>query len=103
GQARLRERGAPRIAVRGAPDATVLALGDDGTGSVDTFSLGDALVERGGWFFDRQSPPDSLHATVHAGHAEVIDELCSDLADAVADVSGSGARAADRGTTYGTG
>jgi glutamate/tyrosine decarboxylase-like PLP-dependent enzyme len=92
----------PGIAVRGAPDATVLAFGDDGTGSVDTFSLGDALVERGGWFFDRQSPPDSLHATVHAGHAEVIDELCSDLADAVADVSGSGARAADRGTTYGT-
>jgi len=92
----------PGIAVRGAPDATVLAFGDDGTGSVDTFSLGDALVERGGWFFDRQSPPDSLHATVHAGHAGVIDELCSDLAEAVAALSGSGARAADRGTTYGT-
>ena len=92
----------PGIAVRGAPDATVLAFGDDGTGAVDTFALGDALTERGGWFFDRQTPPDSLHATVHAGHAAVIDELCADLAAAVADLAGSGTRAADRGTTYGT-
>ena len=31
--------------------------------------------DRGGWFFDRQTPPDSLHATVHAGHLAVVDEL----------------------------
>src|SRR5665213_186956 len=92
----------PGIAVRGAPDATVMAFGDDGSGAVDTFALGDALTERGGWFFDRQTPPDSLHATVHAGHAAVIDELCADLAAVVADLAGSGSRAADRGTTYGT-
>jgi len=92
----------PGIAVRGAPDATVLAFGDDGSGAVDTFALGDALTERGGWFFDRQTPPDSLHATVHAGHAAVIDELCTDLAATVADLSGTGSRAADRDTTYGT-
>ena len=82
----------PGIAVRGAPDATVLAFGDDGSGAVDTFALGDALAERGGWFFDRQTPPDSLHATVHAGHAAVIDELCADLAACVADLPATGAR-----------
>ena len=92
----------PGIAVRGTPDATVMAFGDDGSGAVDTFALGDALTERGGWFFDRQTPPDSLHATVHAGHAAVIDELCADLAATVADLADSGSRAADRGATYGT-
>ena len=92
----------PGIAVRGAPDATVMAFGDDGSGAVDTFALGDALAERGGWFFDRQTPPDSLHATVHAGHLAVIDDLCADLVAAVGDLAGSGTRAPDRGTTYGT-
>jgi glutamate/tyrosine decarboxylase-like PLP-dependent enzyme len=93
----------PGIELRGAPDATVFAFGGvDTPGGIDTFALGDALVDRGGWFFDRQTPPDSLHATVHAGHAAVIDDLCADLAAASADLSGSGARAEDRGTTYGT-
>jgi glutamate/tyrosine decarboxylase-like PLP-dependent enzyme len=92
----------PGIAVRGAPDATVMAFGDDGTGVVDTFALGDELVERGGWFFDRQTPPDSLHATVHAGHAAVIDELCRDLEATVADLGRTGVRTDDRSTTYGT-
>src|ERR1700727_2285436 len=73
----------PGLAVRGDPDATVLAFGGDGARSsgsndaastdtsvsIDTFALGDALADRGGWYFDRQSPPDSLHGTVHAGHA----------------------------------
>jgi sphinganine-1-phosphate aldolase len=92
----------PGIAVRGAPDATVMAFGGDGSGTVDAFALGDALTELGGWFFDRQTPPDSLHATVHAGHRAVIDELCADLTAAVADLVGTGSRAVDRGTTYGT-
>jgi len=92
----------PGIALRGAPDATVMAFGDDGSGAVDTFALGDALTERGGWYFDRQTPPDSLHATVHAGHRAVIDELCADLADVAGELARSGARADDRGTRYGT-
>ena len=92
----------PGLAVRGAPDATVLAFGDDGSGAVDTFALGDALAARGGWYFDRQTPPDSLHATVHAGHRAVVDELCADLAAAAGDLARSGDRADDRGTRYGT-
>ena len=64
----------PGLAVRGTPDATVFAFGADPDGArIDTFALGDALADRGGWFFDRQTPPDSLHATVQAGHLPVID------------------------------
>ena len=92
----------PGVALRGSPDATVLAFGDDGTDTVDTFALGDALATRGGWFFDRQTPPDSLHATVHAGHLAVIDELRSDLSRAAADLAATGERAADRGARYGS-
>ncbi len=92
----------PGIAVRGRPDATVFAFGGDpDDGPVDTFALGDGLADRGGWFFDRQSPPDSLHATVHAGHAAVIDELCRDLVAVTGELRGSGVRAVDRTATYG--
>lgn len=93
----------PGLALRGAPDATVFAFGGTGEpGGIDTFALGDALADAGGWFFDRQTPPDSLHATVHAGHLAVVDDLCADLAATAADLRRSGARAADRATTYGT-
>jgi glutamate/tyrosine decarboxylase-like PLP-dependent enzyme len=103
--------GLPGLTVRGDPDATVLAFGGDltdaggevpGVVSIDTFALGDALADRGGWFFDRQSPPDSLHGTVHAGHAAVMDELVADLTAVVGELAASGARAKDRATTYGT-
>jgi hypothetical protein len=60
------------------------------------------LADRGGWFFDRQSPPDSLHGTVHAGHAAVMDELVADLTAVAGELAASGARATDRATTYGT-
>ncbi len=95
--------GAPGLALRGAPDATVFAFGGelDATGP-DTFALGDALAERGGWFFDRQSPPDSLHATVHAGHGAVTEQLVTDLAAVAGELLVSGAQAEDRRATYGT-
>jgi hypothetical protein len=93
----------PGLALRGTPDATVCAFGGDpASGGPDTFALGDALAARGGWFFDRQSPPDSLHATVHAGHAAVIDELVADLTSVTEELGVTGATADDRGATYGT-
>ena len=118
--------GLPGLAVRGDPDATVLAFGGDAdatrlafggdvdatglaltgvppaAGPIDTFALGDTLAERGGWYFDRQSPPDSLHATVHAGHAAVMGELIDDLTAVVGELATTGSRAVDRSTTYGT-
>jgi len=67
---------------------------------LDAFAVGDALAARGGWFFDRQGPPDSLHGTVSAGNAAVVDEFLADLA-AVGDAA-RGARADDRSTNYAT-
>jgi glutamate/tyrosine decarboxylase-like PLP-dependent enzyme len=83
--------------VIGEPDATLFSFASD---DVDVFAVGDALQRRGGWVLDRQSPPDNLHATVHAGHADVVDEFLADLAAAV-DEAGTN-RADDRDTTYGT-
>jgi len=93
----------PGLAIRGRPDATVFAFGGDTEdGRIDSFALGDALAARGGWFFDRQNHPDSLHATVQAGHRDVVEELRADLAAAASELLGSGHRAEDRSTTYGT-
>jgi len=98
-----RVRGTPGLSLRGAPDATVLAFGGDpADGRIDAFALGDGLAERGGWFFDRQNHPDSLHATVQAGHLAVVDQLGSDMAAVTGELLGSGRRAEDRATTYGT-
>jgi glutamate/tyrosine decarboxylase-like PLP-dependent enzyme len=93
----------PGLALRGTPDATVFAFGSalDEAG-IDTFALGDALADRGGWFFDRQSPPDSLHATVQAGHRAVVPQLRADLQAAARALATTGARAGDRRTIYGT-
>ncbi len=89
--------------MRGAPDATVMAFGDDGTGAVDTFALGDELAERGGWFFDRQTPPDSLHATVHAGHlADHRRAVRRPQRRPSPNWPAPASRAADGGTAYGT-
>jgi glutamate/tyrosine decarboxylase-like PLP-dependent enzyme len=93
----------PGLALRGRPDATVFAFGGDPEdGRIDSFALGDGLAERGGWFFDRQAPPESLHATVHAGHRSVVDQLCSDLTSVAGGLAVSRDRSDDRSTTYGT-
>ncbi|HEV3130651.1 MAG TPA: aminotransferase class V-fold PLP-dependent enzyme [Acidimicrobiales bacterium] len=91
------------LTLRGSPDATVFAFGGDpDDGRIDTFALGDALADRGGWFFDRQTPPDSLHATVQAGHLAVTGQLRADLTAVAGELRSSGRRAAERGATYGT-
>ena len=66
---------------------------------LDVFAVGDALLARG-WHLDRQKPPDSLHSTVSAGNAPVIDEFLADLAACVTEVGGT--RLADRSTSYAT-
>jgi glutamate/tyrosine decarboxylase-like PLP-dependent enzyme len=92
-------RSVPGLAVRGDPDATLVAFGAEDPAALDVFAVADALGARG-WYLDRQTPPDSLHATVTAGHAESVDELVADLAEAVAEVGGG--RTTDRSTTYAT-
>ncbi len=93
----------PGLALRGRPDATVFAFGGEPDGGgIDAFALGDALADRGGWFFDRQGPPESLHATVQAGHRGVVDQLGADLRSVADELARSGARSEDRRTAYGT-
>jgi sphinganine-1-phosphate aldolase len=87
------------LRVLGEPAAHVAALAADGTDGVDVFALGDALQQRG-WFLDRQGPPDSLHATVSAGNAPMIDAFLDDLGECAALARLT--RAADRGTEYAT-
>lgn len=94
-------RATDALTLVGEPDAHLLAFAAaPGWGDrFDVFELGDALRARG-WFHDRQTPPDSLHATVSAGNAAVIDEWIADLSTCTEAVTG--ARASDRSTTYST-
>lgn len=92
-------RAIPALAVRGEPEATLVAFGAADPEGLDIFAVGEALSARG-WHLDRQTPPDSLHATVSAANAPVIEAFLADLRTAVGSVGG--AAAADRATTYGT-
>lgn len=89
------------LTVLGEPEAHLVAIAADPESEepLDVFAVGDALLKRG-WFHDRQTPPDSLHATVSAGNAPVIEEYLGDLAECVAEVLGT--RTDDRSTNYAT-
>jgi glutamate/tyrosine decarboxylase-like PLP-dependent enzyme len=89
------------LTVLGEPEAQCLAIAAaPGFEDVlDVFAVGDALLTRG-WHLDRQKPPDSLHATVSAGNAAVIDDFLADLAACVTEVGGT--RLEDRSTSYAT-
>ena len=94
-------RAIPGLAVLGEPTAQCVAISvapgyED---ALDVFAVGDALLARG-WHLDRQKPPDSLHATVSAGNAPVIEDFLTDLAECVAEVGGT--RLTDRSTSYAT-
>ncbi len=94
-------RGIDGLTVVGQPHAQLAAIAADAAhpDQIDVFAVGDALVSRG-WFLDRQSRPDSLHATVSAGNADVIDEFLDDLRSCTEAVVGQ--RLADRSTNYST-
>ena len=89
------------ITVLGDPRAHLLAIGAAAGGDdrVDVFALGDAMATRG-WFHDRQGPPDTLHATVSAGNAPMIDEYAADLRTCMSEILGT--RVDDRSTNYAT-
>jgi sphinganine-1-phosphate aldolase len=103
-EAAIRE--VPGLAVRGAPDTTLVAFGADlslpAEERVDIYAVGDRLWADGGWYCDRQGPPDSLHCTVNAVHGAVVDDFLAALTDAVAYVRSEGT-AGDRTRAYATG
>jgi sphinganine-1-phosphate aldolase len=90
-------RSMDELAVLGEPDAQLFAL--TSRSGLDVFALGEALQRRG-WYLDRQKPPDSLHATVSAGNAAIVDDFLDDLLVCVAEVGD--ARIDDRSTNYAT-
>ena len=84
-------RAVPGLVIRGQPEVTLVAFGSDDY-TLDIYAVADALRRRG-WYLDRQEPPPSLHATVNAVHAAVMDRFIEDLTGAVAEVrSGGGGR-----------
>jgi glutamate/tyrosine decarboxylase-like PLP-dependent enzyme len=89
------------LTVLGDPRFHLLSIASDPTSKnpIDAFALGDALLERG-WFHDRQSPPDTLHATVSNSNVDHLDEYLRDLRECAEVVRGS--RADDRSTNYST-
>jgi glutamate/tyrosine decarboxylase-like PLP-dependent enzyme len=93
-------RSVPGLRVLGEPEAQIVAFTAEPASGLDAFALGDALLARGGWHHDRQTPPDSLHSTVSAGNAPVIAEWAADLRACAAELLGK--RAADRSTNYAT-
>jgi glutamate/tyrosine decarboxylase-like PLP-dependent enzyme len=66
----------------GPGDATIVAFG---AAQLDVYAIADRL-EACGWTVDRQHRPPSIHLTVTANHAAIVDEYLADLARAVDDV-----------------
>ena len=91
-------RAQPGLVVRGEPEVTLVAFGSDDD-ALDIYAVADALRQRG-WYLDRQDPPPSLHATVNAVHAAVMDRFVEDLVAAVGQVRDAGTHG-DQGA-YGT-
>lgn len=71
----------PGLYIIGRPEATILAIGAHPP--LDVYALGDLLAQRG-WHLDRQQLPPSLHLTVTAGHARVVEEFIKDLQEGAA-------------------
>jgi glutamate/tyrosine decarboxylase-like PLP-dependent enzyme len=75
----------PDIDVRGIPESTLLSFGTKDPNRHDVFAIADRLIAAG-WYLDKQTPPASIHLTVNAVHAPLVDEFLSDLDAAIAQV-----------------
>jgi sphinganine-1-phosphate aldolase len=80
---RLREgiRAIPGLTLLGDGATTIVAY----SSTDNVYAIADRLEARG-WTIDRQHRPASIHMTVTANHAPIVDEYLRDLRDAVADV-----------------
>ncbi len=93
------------LAVRGNPEATLVAFGADTSlpveSQIDIYAVGDHLWQSDGWYLDRQTPPDSLHCTVNSVHADVVSNFVGALKDALVHVRATSVTG-DRTKAYGT-
>ena len=65
------------------PDALLLSFVASQPSRLNIFAVADEMWKRG-WYIDRQEPPQSLHCTVNAVHASVIDAMLVDLDSCIA-------------------
>lgn len=72
----------PGVALVGDSRATIVAYAGQG---LDTYAIADRLEARG-WTVDRQHRPASIHLTVTANHATIVERYLADLAAAVDEV-----------------
>lgn len=68
----------PDLEVRGLPASTLVSFGAKDPIRHDVFAIADRLIAAG-WYLDKQTPPASIHLTVNAVHAPLVDEFLSDL------------------------
>lgn len=73
----------PGLSVLGRADAPIVAYA---ARAASIYAIADRLEVRG-WTVDRQHRPASIHLTVTANHAPIVDEYLADLAAAVAEVA----------------
>jgi sphinganine-1-phosphate aldolase len=85
-------RAIPGVVVLGEPQVTLVAFTFE---DADAFAVGDALARRG-WYVDQQRPPASLHCTVNAVHAPVIEDFLATLRDALGAVRQQQGRGAQK-------
>jgi len=102
---RLGIEGIPGLALIGKGDATIVTFGTAesveaaadrslipslirkvrGTGGEEIYAIADRMEARG-WTIDRQHKPASIHLTVTANHAGIVEDYLRDLAEAVREV-----------------
>lgn len=92
-------RATPQLVLRAEPASTLLCIGAADESELDVNAVADLLWERG-WYVDRQGPPASLHLTVNAVHAPLVERFVADLRVCI----GEAQRRQARGTAgaYGT-
>jgi glutamate/tyrosine decarboxylase-like PLP-dependent enzyme len=72
----------PGLTLLGTSHSTIVAYAALGA---DVYALADQLEARG-WTVDRQQRPASIHLTVTANHAAIVDHYLADLRAALAEV-----------------
>ncbi len=72
----------PGLALLGKGDATIVTYSAIG---MNAYAIADRMELRG-WTIDRQHRPASIHLTVTANHAQIVDEYLADLRACVAEV-----------------
>lgn len=75
-------RAIPGLELVGESDSTIVSYTARG---VDVYALADRMEARG-WTIDRQQRPASIHLTVTANHAGIVDDYLKDLAASLAEV-----------------